>query len=139
MNTQPEFVLDDQLAAIYRDVENGITTVTWKESCSNLLDKDHQKKVNELNDKLQELSPKKLLVDLENCRYILSPKENEWYEHTLYKMFGLSRPEALAFVVPENLFNHLFFEVNQEAMKERMSKTQYFRNKEKAWNWLKAL
>jgi hypothetical protein len=136
MGKKSDTLLNDQLAIIEKDSETGIVTVTWNESCSNLLNERHQKEVDKINDQLAKLKPEKLLVNLEKCQYILTPGDNEWFEHTLYKMFGQSQPEVLAFVVPSNLFNHLFFEVNQEAMQERFTKTQYFRDKDKAWNWL---
>ncbi|MCB0807055.1 MAG: hypothetical protein KDC05_14755 [Bacteroidales bacterium] len=124
----------EKVFSIYRTDQETIV-LDWNQTCNNLLDENYRKTMQEINRRLSELKPEKLLVDLSQCMYVVSSGTN-WYDHTLSGIFGKSNPEYLAFVVPSNLFNHIMFEATQAAEKMKNTDIQYFRSREKAANWL---
>ncbi|MBN2174486.1 MAG: hypothetical protein JW731_10150 [Bacteroidales bacterium] len=136
VNENIKVYLDDDLVNISLHRDTGIVNLTWKASCGNLLDEEHSKEMEEIKRRMEKMKPKKLLVNLQNCQYFLSPKKYAWYNFTLFSLFGRSQPQALAFVAPSNLFNQLAFEANLESTKKHRTKVQYFRDHEKAEKWL---
>jgi len=119
--------------------EGEITLLSWNDECANLLDQAHLKQIEQVNNRLNQLKPRKLLVDLSSCQYLITSAANNWHNNTLFGLFGTSKPRAMAFVVPSNLFNHLLFEATEERMGQHHTKLQYFREREKAIDWLKSL
>ena len=117
--------------------EGRIVELTWNENCNNLLDERYTQMMDEVNRELKKLEPGKLLVDLHHCQYIVTPDVLKWHDHTLFDLFGQSNPDALAFVVPSNLFNHIFFEATQVAEETENTNVQYFRERDKALEWLR--
>lgn len=123
-----------------KQINNGeITLINWNDGCANLLDQAHLKQIEQINNRLNQLKPPKLLVDLSACQYVITSAANNWHDNTLFELFGTSKPRAMAFVVPSNLFNHVLFEATQEQMEQHSTKVQYFREREKAIDWLKTV
>jgi len=120
-----------------RQINDQITLLSWHDRCANLLDQAHLKQIEQVNNRLTQLKPRKLLVDLSACQYVITSAANNWYDNTLFDLFGGSKPRALAFVVPSNLFNHVLFEATEEQKDQHHTKVQYFRDEEKALSWLK--
>lgn len=116
-----------------------ITLISWIDGCANLLDQAHLKQIEQINNRLTQLRPRKLLVDLSECQYVITSAANNWHNHTLFDLFGSSKPRAMAFLVPANLFNHILFEATHEQMEQHATKVQYFREKDKAIAWLKTV
>lgn len=119
--------------------EGEITLISWNDGCANLLDQLHLKQIEQVNNRLTQLKPRKLLVNLSACQYVITSAANNWHDHTLFDLFGGSKPRAMAFVVPSNLFNHILFEAAEEQMDQHHTKVQYFRDEEKAITWLKSV
>ncbi len=136
MKKDKNIVQEQEQYILRYDQDSDTATVSWKAHCNNLLDKAHRKSVDAIHQKLLELSPSKILVDLSECMYVITKESSKWYDHTLAGMFGRSEPRKLAIVVPENLFNHVVFEATNRAFEESTTDTQYFRELEKAGDWL---
>lgn len=123
------------LSAVF-DSESSVLIVRFAESCGNLMEIDSHEEREQIEKIIERKKPRYLLVDISACSYYTSGEHIRWYENTLFQRFKDLPVRKIAIVVPENLFVHATIEAAYTSLQNPISNVQYFRNREKAFQWL---
>ena len=130
-------IFSDEKIVIDIDKENSLLKIAWKTGCDNILEEDIESRGKRIRDMARSKEPRRILFDLSKCTYNVTPESGPWYEHTLFSMFDDLEPHKLAYVVPENLFSHIFFEASRARETAGVNtRVQYFNKEGKAIDWL---
>ena len=122
---------------IDHDAGRSLLQIRWKPGCGNIVEKNTETETARIKEAVEKHDPRLILFDLGQCTYNITPESGPWYEHTLFSMFNHQQPDKLAYVVPENLFSHIFFEASRaRETVDINTRVQYFNKKEKALDWL---
>jgi hypothetical protein len=130
-------VFDNDFVIIKHDRDKGVAVLKWKGKCGNIIDQKHTTLFDDIRNLIKNISPEKLLADMSDCDYHLTPDTGTWFENPMFAMYGNLPPKQIAIIVPQNLFVNAFFDASRAyEITGPNVKLQYFEEAEKAWNWL---
>jgi len=132
-------IFENNFVIINHDENNNAIEIKWERTCGNILDETHTQLFNEIEELIKRLAPQKLLANMSECNYLITPETGPWYENPLFKMFSHLPPTRIAVVIPQNLFVNSFFDAAGAMEKsDANAKFNYFDSVKKAWEWLKS-
>ncbi len=126
---------NEQVSLVY-DENRKTATISWKQKCGNLLDEEYQPLFKEIRKQIEDISPLKLLVDMSECDYHLTPASGTWFDSPLFSIYSDLSAEKIALIMPEKMFVTAFFDAARAYEQTSQHKLQYFSDSEKAWVWL---
>lgn len=130
-------VFNNDFVIIKHDRDKGVAVIKWKGKCGNIIDQKHTTLFDDIRNLITNISPDKLLADMSDCDYHLTPDTGTWFENPIFAMYSDLPPSRIALVIPQNLFVKAFFDAARAYEKtDPNTKLQYFKDEEKAWNWL---
>ena len=81
--------------------------------------------------------PVKILVQVNNLEYPISPDVQEKVNKIIYKSYEIAKTKKLAFLVSNDIFNQLSMEQTVSiSERKNVFKTKYFKSYKNAFNWL---
>ncbi len=131
-------IFDNPVLTIRHDEDKNYMTVKWKAGCGNILSGEYTGETDIIRDKIRNIAPEKLMVDMSGCSYSITTETGPWYENTLFSMYGDLPPGRVAIILPFNLVMHASFDaVTAHENLDHKTKIQYFKDHEQAADWLK--
>lgn len=131
-------IFENDSVTINHDENNNTTEIKWKRTCGNILDETHTQLFNEIEELIKRVAPQKLLANMSECSYLITPDTGPWHKNPLFKMFSDLPPTRIAVVIPQNLFVNSSFDAARASEKtDANKKFNYFDNVQNAWDWLK--
>ena len=130
-----EPVYKDDLLSIAHARSESLLTVTWSDSCDNLIE-NSKGALKTMNDTIKVFNPKFLLIDFQKCTYFLSPGNNDWEENLLVRKIRADHASKIAIVVPGNLFAFPVFEATRTSMERALGNVMFYGNHGQALSWL---
>jgi hypothetical protein len=132
-----ETIFENDFVIISQSSHNSILVIKWKGKCGNIIDQAHTALFEDIRNLIKNIAPVKLLADMSECDYHLTPDTGTWYENPMFAMYGELPPRQIAIILPQNLFVNAFFDAYRaHEVADTNVKIQYFEAAEKAWNWL---
>ncbi|MFO8068257.1 MAG: hypothetical protein R6U11_11815 [Bacteroidales bacterium] len=132
-------IFDNELVTIEFADNEKIAVIKWKETCGNIINKQHTKIFNDIRDLITDIAPDKMLVDMSGCDYNITPDSGAWFENPIFAMYADLPPSRIALIIPQNLFVNAFFDAARAYEKIGPNTSlQYFKDADKAWDWLKS-
>jgi hypothetical protein len=131
-------IFNNELATVKFAKAENLAVVTWKEKCGNIVDEQEAGYFDDIRAMLLKVAPDKLLADMSACDYLLTVDSGSLRENPIFAMYSDLPPSRIALVIPKNLFVNAFFDAAQayETI-DANKKLQYFKDAEKAMDWLK--
>jgi hypothetical protein len=136
----PLQILNNVYVVINYEKDENIAVIEWKEKCGNLMDPKHDNLFEDIRELIQKVAPLKLLTDMSACEYHVDADTGTWFENPIYALYADLPPIYIAIILPRNFFVKAFFEASLFYEKvDPSKKLQYFKEKEKAWDWLQSI
>lgn len=130
-------IYDNDYITVNMDNKSDTMEIHWKKECGNIVNDGYQAEQMRIKQIVDDHQPEKLLVDMVDCVYHISPGSGPWYEHTLFSMYAELSPNRIALLVPRNLFAHAFFDAARAQEKtDYITRFQYFNDPDQAREWL---
>lgn len=130
-------VFDNDFVIVKHDQDKDVAVIKWKGKCGNLIDQQHTTLFDDIRDLIKCLAPDKLLTDMSACEYHVTSDMGTWFKNPIFAMYADLPPTKIALILPQNLFVKAFFEASLAYEKaDPNTKLLYFKEYEKAWDWL---
>lgn len=129
-------LFENEQVSISFDEKQKTAVISWKQKCGNLEDEEYQPLFKEIRKQNEATAPKKLLVDMSECDYHLTPASGTWFDSTLFAIYSGLSAEKIALIIPEKMFVTAFFDAARAYGQTNQNKLKYFSDSEKAWMWL---
>jgi len=109
--------------------------ITWKSNTSYMSESEYRTNVFAIGETYDKFKTKRILTDIKNASYAVSPKMQEWtVKNLFYKYVG--NVERSAFITSKHFFSQLSAEQILEEDKKRDFPTRFFEDEEDANYWL---
>lgn len=129
-------IFENDFVSINHDEKDSQLEIILKK-CGNILDETHIKLFEDISELIKQVAPQKLLANMSECNYLITPETGPWHKNPLYKMFSSLPPSRIAMVIPQNLFVNAFFDAAQASGESSTNtKFKYFDDAQQAWGWL---
>jgi hypothetical protein len=132
-------VFKNDFVVLNYDEQTGILHVHFRHNCGNLLDENNLQAIDELRPRINQLNPIRLIADMSECDYHLTPTSKTWFDTPLFSFFSDLEIKKIAIILPGNMWVTASFDAYRaDEGLESGTSIQYFREVEKAWRWIKA-
>jgi hypothetical protein len=132
-------IFDNDFVTVKFAKNKNIAVIKWKEKCGNIIDQKQKSFFDDIRDLIKKIAPEKILADMSACNYLLTVDSGTWFKNPIFDMYADLPSSRIALIIPQNLFVNAFFDAARAYEKTDPNKRmQYFKETEKARNWLKS-